>query len=79
MNKSISDRVISVIIDQLGVRPERVTTHAAFFEDLACDSLDLVELVIAYENEFGLEIPDEDAELFLRVSDVISYVVRQST
>lgn len=78
MNKSISDRVIAVIIDQLGVRAGRVSTHTTFLEDLGCDSLDLIELVMAYEDEFNLRIPDEDAERFVNVSDVINYILRKT-
>ena len=71
---TIEERVKSVIAEQLGVRPEEVTLEASFVEDLGADSLDLVELTMALEEEFGIEIPDEDAEKLLTVQDVCIYV-----
>ncbi|MDK2925579.1 MAG: acyl carrier protein, partial [Bacillota bacterium] len=59
---SIFDRVKEIIVDQLGVDEEAVTPEASFVDDLGADSLDIVELVMALEEEFGIEIPDEDAE-----------------
>ncbi|KAB2653980.1 MAG: acyl carrier protein [Verrucomicrobia bacterium] len=72
--KSIEQRVKDIIVEQLGVKPEQVTPEAKFIEDLGADSLDTVELVMALEEEFGNEIPDEQAEKLQSVSDVIKYV-----
>ena len=60
--KSIEEKVKDIIVEQLGVNPEQVTPQASFIEDLGADSLDIVELVMAFEEEFGVEVPDEDAE-----------------
>jgi acyl carrier protein len=73
-DKSIADRVKNIIVEQLGVNAEEVTPEAKFIEDLGADSLDTVELVMAFEEEFGAEIPDEDAEKLQTVSDVIKYI-----
>ena len=73
-DKSVSDRVKEIIVEQLGVNPDQVTPEAKFIEDLGADSLDTVELVMAFEEEFGSEIPDEDAEKLQTVGDVIKYV-----
>ena len=59
---ALEDKVKDIIVEQLGVNPEQVTPEASFIEDLGADSLDTVELVMAFEEEFGAEIPDEDAE-----------------
>ena len=72
--KTIEQRVKDIIVEQLGVKPEQVTPEAKFIEDLGADSLDTVELVMALEEEFGNEIPDEQAENLQSVSDVIKYV-----
>ena len=72
--KSIEGRIKEIIVEQLGVKPEQVTPEAKFIEDLGADSLDTVELVMALEEEFGNEIPDEDAEKLTSVGDVIRYV-----
>jgi acyl carrier protein len=72
--KSIEQRVKDIIVEQLGVKPEQVTPEAKFIEDLGADSLDTVELVMALEEEFGNEIPDEQAEKLQSVGDVIKYV-----
>lgn len=71
---SVSDKVTSIIVDQLGVDKEEVTADANFTDDLGADSLDIVELVMAFEEEFGLEIPDEDAEKITRVKDAVAYI-----
>jgi acyl carrier protein len=72
--KSIEQRVKAIITEQLGVNPDQVTPDAKFIEDLGADSLDTVELVMALEEEFGQEIPDEDAEKLQSVGDVIKYI-----
>ena len=70
----IESRVRDIIVNELGVEPSKVTREASFVEDLGADSLDTVELVMAFEEEFGIEIPDEDAEKMERVGDAISYL-----
>lgn len=70
----IEERVTKIIVEQLGVKPEEVTPNADFVDDLGADSLDTVELVMAFEEEFGLEISDEDAERLRKVKDVITYL-----
>ena len=72
--KTIEQRVKDIIVEQLGVNPEQVTTTASFIEDLGADSLDTVELVMAFEEEFSVEVPDEDAEKLLTVGDVVKYI-----
>ena len=68
------EKVVKVVIDQLGVKEEDVKSNARFVEDLGADSLDTVELVMALEEEFGIEIPDDDAEKAKTVGDVVSYI-----
>jgi acyl carrier protein len=68
------DRVKQIIVDQLGVALEQVTPEASFIDDLGADSLDTVELVMALEEEFGIEIPDEDAEKMTTVADAVKYL-----
>jgi acyl carrier protein len=72
--KSIEDKVKDIIVEQLGVNPEQVTPAAKFIEDLGADSLDTVELVMAFEEEFNVEVPDEEAEKLQTVGDVIKYI-----
>ena len=72
--KSIEQRVKEIIVEQLGVKEDQVTPEAKFIEDLGADSLDTVELVMALEEEFGQEIPDEEAEKLQSVGDVIKFV-----
>ena len=74
----VADRVKKIIVDQLGVEEETVTTEASFVDDLGADSLDTVELVMALEEEFGIEIPDEDAEKITRVKEAIDYIEKHS-
>ena len=69
-----ADRIRAIIAEQLGVKQEEVTDQAKFIEDLGADSLDTVELVMALEEEFGIEIPDEDAEKMVSVGDAIKYI-----
>ena len=71
---SVFERVKKIIVEQLGVEEEEVTMEAAFIDDLGADSLDIVELVMAFEEEFGLEIPDEDAEEIRTVGDAVNYI-----
>ncbi|MES2963159.1 MAG: acyl carrier protein [Bdellovibrionota bacterium] len=71
---AVQPKVKEVIVEQLGVDPERVKLEASFIDDLGADSLDIVELVMAMEEEFGIEIPDEDAEKLKTVSDVCNYL-----
>src|ERR1044071_5266476 len=73
-DKSIEQRVKEIIVEQLGVTADQVTPEAKFIEDLGADSLDIVELVMALEEEFGNEIPDEQAEKLLTVGDVVKYI-----
>lgn len=72
--KSVEDKVRDIIVDQLGVNAEQVVTAARFIEDLGADSLDTVELVMAFEEEFSIEVPDEEAEKLQTVGDVVKYV-----
>ncbi len=71
---AIEDKVKEIIVEQLGVNVDQVTSEASFIEDLGADSLDTVELVMAFEEEFGAEIPDEDAEKLKTVGGVIEYL-----
>jgi acyl carrier protein len=74
MSEPTEARVREIIINELGVESEKVTDEAAFVEDLGADSLDTVELVMAFEEEFGIDIPDEDAEQMRTVGDAIKYL-----
>jgi acyl carrier protein len=74
MAEPLDERVKKIICEQLGVEEDEVTPEAKFIEDLGADSLDTVELVMAFEEEFGLEIPDEDAEKIATVGDAITYI-----
>ena len=78
MSESVEAKVREIIINELGVEAEKVTPEASFVEDLGADSLDTVELVMAFEEEFGIEIPDEDAEQMRTVGDAISYLSKNS-
>jgi len=71
---SIEQKVRDIIVEQLGVDPAQVKDDASFLDDLGADSLDTVELVMALEEEFGMAIPDEDAEKITKVSDAIEYI-----
>jgi acyl carrier protein len=72
--EEIAERIKSIIVEQLGVGLDEVTPEASFIEDLGADSLDIVELIMALEEEYDMEIPDEDAEKIQTVEDVISYI-----
>ncbi|MCB0322317.1 MAG: acyl carrier protein [Bdellovibrionales bacterium] len=74
MSADTAEKVKSIIVEQLGVPAEEVTESASFIEDLGADSLDIVELVMALEEEYDIEISDEDAEKILTVGDAINYI-----
>ncbi|HRD74457.1 MAG TPA: acyl carrier protein [Hyphomicrobiaceae bacterium] len=74
----IKDRVKKIVVDQLGVEAEKVTEAASFIEDLGADSLDIVELVMAFEEEFGCEIPDDAAEQIQTVGDAVKFLEKSS-
>ncbi len=76
-DKSIEERVKDIIVEQLGVNADQVTSEAKFVEDLGADSLDTVELVMAFEEEFEIEVPDEEAEKLTSVGDVVTYITSQ--
>jgi acyl carrier protein len=78
MSDSIEARVKEIIVNELGVEAEKVTEEASFVEDLGADSLDTVELVMAFEEEFGIDIPDEDAEQMRTVGQAISYLKKNA-
>ena len=72
--EAIGGRVVELIVDQLGVSKDEATPQASFLDDLGADSLDIVELVMSFEEEFDLEIPDEDAEKIQTIGDAITYL-----
>ena len=75
---SKKDSVIKIIVEQLGIDESKVIPEASFIEDLGADSLDLTELIMAMEEEFGIEISDEDAQKIMKVQDAIAYVEEHS-
>jgi acyl carrier protein len=75
---SVETKVKKIIIDQLDVTEDEVTSGASFVDDLGADSLDTVEMVMAFEEEFGIEIPDEDAEKIKAVQDAIDYIQKKA-
>ncbi len=75
---SIEERVRELVVEQLGVSQDQVNPQASFIDDLGADSLDTVELVMAFEEEFGIDIPDEDAEKMVIVADAIKYLEENS-
>jgi acyl carrier protein len=79
MAEELEAKVKKIIVDQLGVDADEVTPEASFIEDLGADSLDTVELVMALEEEFGIEIPDEEAEKIVKVKDAIAYIQAHSS
>lgn len=78
MSDSIVERVKKIVVENLGVEAEKVTENASFIDDLGADSLDTVELVMAFEEEFGIEIPDDAAETILTVSDAVKFISENS-
>jgi len=76
---AVSEKITEIIVEQLGVKPEEVTPEASFVDDLGADSLDTVELVMALEEEFGIEIPDEEAEKIQTVGDAIKYIEEKAS
>jgi acyl carrier protein len=75
---SVQDKVTSIIAEQLGVDTAEVKAEASFTDDLGADSLDIVELVMAFEEEFNIEIPDEESEKITKVQDAVSYINEHS-
>ncbi len=75
----IADRVKKIVIEHLGVEPDKVTENASFIDDLGSDSLDVVELVMAFEEEFGVEIPDDAAETILTVGDAVRFLEKSTS
>jgi acyl carrier protein len=75
---AVESKIKTIIAEQLGVKPEEVTATASFVDDLGADSLDTVELIMALEEEFNVEIPDEDAEKMKTVGDAIKYIEEKS-
>jgi len=75
---SVDERVKSIIVEQLGVDAEEVTQEASFVEDLGADSLDTVELIMAFEEEFGVEISDDEAEKIRKVKDAVEYIEKRA-
>lgn len=78
MSEDVAQKVKDIIVEQLGVNPEEVTVEASFIDDLGADSLDTVELVMALEEAFGLEVPDEEAEKLTNVGAVIEYIEKNT-
>lgn len=78
MSDNTASRVKEIIVNELGVDPEKVTTDAAFVDDLGADSLDTVEMVMAFEEEFAIDISDEDAEQMTTVGDAIAYIEKNA-
>lgn len=74
----IADRVKKIVVEHLGVEPEKVTDNASFIDDLGADSLDTVELVMAFEEAFGVEIPDDAAETILTVGDAVGFLEKSA-
>lgn len=74
MSSNVEERVKDIIVEELGVEREKLTSEASFMEDLGADSLDTVELVMAFEKEFDIDIPDEEAEKLRTVGDALKYL-----
>ncbi len=73
-DQEMKDKVTQIIVQQLGVEADKVTPDSTFIDDLGADSLDIVELIMAFEEEFGIDIPDEDAEKITAVKNVLEYI-----
>ena len=73
-NPSVEERVIKIVCDQMGTTPDKITKETSFINDLGADSLDTVELVMEFEDEFEINIPDEDAEKIMTVGDAVKYI-----
>jgi acyl carrier protein len=71
---TVFERVMKIVVEQLGVEEDQVTKDASFVDDLGADSLDTVEMIMAFETEFNIEIPDEDAERILNVGEAVKYI-----
>lgn len=78
MSEEIMDKIVKVIVEKLGVKEDQVKAEATFVDDLGADSLDQVELIMALEDEFDIEIPDEEAEKLKKVQDVVDYVTSKT-
>jgi acyl carrier protein len=78
MMSDIAERVKKIVVEHLGVEPEKVADQASFIDDLGADSLDTVELVMAFEEEFGCEIPDDAAETILTVGDAVKFLEKNA-
>ena len=74
MSSETLNRVVEIVVDKLGVEKNKVTENAKFIDDLGADSLDTVELIMEFEDEFSIEIPDEDAEKILSVKEAVDYI-----
>jgi len=77
MNGEIFEKVKTILVDQLGVEPEKVSAQARFREDLEADSLDMVDLIMTFEDEFGGEISDEEAQKIISVGDAVSFLEKK--
>lgn len=75
---SVADKVIKIIVDQLGVAEDEVKPEAAFVDDLGADSLDITELIMAMEEEFGIEIDDDEAQKLIKVQDAVDYITKNT-
>ena len=75
---AVEGKIRKIIVDQLGVEEDEVTLEASFTDDLSADSLDIVELVMAFEEEFDIEIPDEDASEIVKVQDAVDYISKKT-
>ena len=78
MSQNIEEKVKQIIVERLSVTPDKVVPEAKFMEDLGADSLDTVELVMAFEETFGIDVPDEDSEKLQTVGDVITYITEHA-
>ena len=77
MSQDVFDRVVKVTVEELGVKPEEVTAASSFQDDLGADSLDVVELVMAFEDEFQIEIPDDEVGAIKTVGDAVDYISKK--